>query len=417
MSHNTVVVDGVASGLDPLHVGHRLLAYGTDGAGFHLAAAESATAYPGLASRYRRTLAVIGGDSRDAYVVDVFEVRGGRQHDWLLHGPRDADAVAEAPGVDWHPYDGTLLNEGVAFSPPRSFQHPNPPGFWFGFIRDLRRAPVRGAVTLDFRLENEPAIGTRTLLAGLDDAEFFAGRAPDIRRARETTAALDRTTAPVFCIRRRGRDLESVFAAIHEPVRGEPAVRAVTATRAGGALLLRVDRGPRGTDCFAMATEDGAAARFETPRGGMEIEGRYAWVRLDSSGTPRAARLFDASRVRFGGMRIEGRAGWRGTVLEWDVRGRREGSRGSFLVDQAIDRPGTGTFMLTFADGTVWPFNVVDIEPAAGGSRVHVREKPAFAVSGGKTRITAYPQREVDGTDLRFSLPRLVSWNGVSPPP
>ncbi|MBM3501814.1 MAG: hypothetical protein FJX74_24430, partial [Armatimonadetes bacterium] len=94
MAHNTVVVNGVDSGLDRLHAGHRLLAYAGNGAGFHLAAAESDTAYPQVTSRYRRTLAVIGADSREAYVIDVFEVQGGEQHDWLLHGCRDADSVA-----------------------------------------------------------------------------------------------------------------------------------------------------------------------------------------------------------------------------------------------------------------------------------------------------------------------------------
>jgi hypothetical protein len=61
--------------------------------------------------------------------------------------------------------------------------------------------------------------------------------------------------------------------------------------------------------------------------------------------------------------------------------------------------------------------NVVQVEPVSGGARLHVREKPAFSVTEGRTRITSYPQREIDGTALRFSLPRLVSWNTVPIPP
>ncbi|MBM3501020.1 MAG: hypothetical protein FJX74_20395, partial [Armatimonadetes bacterium] len=122
MSHNTVVVNGVDSGLDRWHAGHRLLAYASDSRGFHLAAAESETAYPQVTSRYRRTLAMIGTDSRDAYLVDIFEVYGGTQHDWLLHGCRDADSVATTPGLTLEAYHGTLMNDGLAFQPPQSLE-------------------------------------------------------------------------------------------------------------------------------------------------------------------------------------------------------------------------------------------------------------------------------------------------------
>jgi hypothetical protein len=411
MSHNTVVVDGIESELDPQHQGHRLLAYGSDGAGFHLAAVQSDTAYPKVTSRYRRTVAVVGADRRDAYVVDVFEVHGGAQHDWLLHGCRDADSVASTPGLELRPYDGTLMNPGIAFRLPDSFQDPNPPGFGFGFIRDLRQAQADGMVTLDLRLADKPEIGTRTLVAGMAGTEIFAGRAPDIRRARETNADLDKSLAPVFCLRRRGQELKSVFVATHEPVRGEPAVRAIFATQAGEALLLRVDRGPQGTDYIAVGLADTATARFDTPHGTLQFAGRYAWVRLAAAGVVRTARLYDTSRLEFGSLTLDERPGWAGMVQSWDARGQRDGSRGSLVVDQGIDGTDLGPLLLTFADGTVWPFNVVGTEPVVGGSRVHVREKPAFVVADGKTTITSFPQREIKGTALRFSLSRLMAWD------
>jgi hypothetical protein len=411
MSHNTVVVNGIESGLDRLHQGHRLLAYGSDGALFHLAAVQSDTAYPKVTSRYRRTVAVIGADSREAYVVDVFEVHGGTQHDWLLHGCRDVDSVALTPGLELRPYAGTLMNPGIAFRLPQSFQDPNPPGFGFGFIGDVRQAPTDGMITLDFRVLDQPRLGMRTLVAGMAGTELFAGRAPDIRRAREMNADLDKTQAPVFCLRRRGQDLQSVFVATHEPVRGEPGVRALSATQASEALLISVDRGQQGTDYIAMALAASATARFDTPHGTLQFAGRYAWLRLDAAGLVRTARLYDSSRLQFGAVSLEERAGWTGTVQSWDVRGQRDGSRGSLVVDQNLAGTDLGPLLLTFADGTVWPFNVVGLEPLGGGTRVHVRERPAFTVAAGKTTITSFPQRDIEGTALRFSLPRLVAWN------
>ena len=410
MSHNTVVVDGIESKLDPLHSGHRLLAFGSDGASFHIAAAQSSTAYPAVTSRYQRTLTVVGADSQDAYVVDVFEVSGGQQHDWLLHGCRDTDVVAISPGSDLQPYDGTLLNAGIAFHPPQSPQDPNPPGFGFGFIRDLHRAWVGGKATLDFRIKDNPELGTRTLVTGFDEAELFAGQAPDIRRARETNGDLDKTLSPVFCLRRRGQDLKSVFVATHEPVRGEPLVHALFASQVGEFLLLQIDRGIKGTDYFAMALSDHAIAVFDTPHGILEMAGRYAWIRFDNAGVAREARMFDTSRLRIGDLCIEDIANWSGTVQSWDAQGQCKGSRGIFVVNQIIDGAGLGPFMLSFPDETVWPFNVVKVEPVPGGSRVHVREKPAFVFVDGKITLTAFPQRDIQGTVLRFHISHLVTW-------
>jgi len=414
MSHNTVVVNGVDSGLDRWHAGHRLLAYASDSRGFHLAAAESETAYPQVTSRYRRTLAMIGTDSRDAYLVDIFEVYGGTQHDWLLHGCRDADSVATTPGLTLEAYHGTLMNDGLAFQPPQSLEAPNPPGFGFGFIRDLRHAAAGNSVTLDFRLVEKPAIGTRTLLTGLTGADLYAGAAPDVRRAREMNADLDKSLAPVFCLRRRGADLHSVFVATHEPVAGEAVVRAISSEQQGDALLLRIDRGAEGTDYFVMALAADVTAEFTTPHGLLQMAGRYAWLRLDAAGLVQAARVYGTSRLQLGDLHLAGVGGWSGAVRSWDTAGQRPGSRGSLLLDQALEANCGGPLLVRFADGTVWPFGIVEVEPEAGGTRVHVREKPAFDVVEGTTRITSFPQREIEGTALHFSVPRFVAWERVN---
>lgn len=408
MSHNTVVVDGVDSQFDPLHTGHKLLAYASDGAGFHLASAQSDTAYA-VTSRYRRTLCAIGADSRDAYLIDIFEVSGGQQHDYLLHGCRDADALALAPGTNLQPHSGTLLNADIAFASPQSFQHPNPPGFGFGFIRDLRHASVGDTATLDFRLVNKPHIGTRTLMAGLNGAGLFAGCAPDIRRARETNANLDKTHAPVFCVRRRGRNLNSVFMATHEPVQGEPTVQSLSVYQTDRCLLLCIDRGEKGTDYFYLALETDTKAVFDTPHGSLEVKGRCAWLRLDVSGVVHQARLFDGSHLKFRDLHLKGHS-WSGTVQSRDAQGRRNGSRGSFVVDHVIESADAKLFKLTFGDGTVWPFNVVEIESIPGGSRIHVREKPAFEIANDKIKLTSFPQREIDSATLHVHMPQMISW-------
>ena len=45
--------------------------------------------YPGLTDRYRRTVALVKLSATDCYLVDCFEVQGGKQHDYFLHGSAD----------------------------------------------------------------------------------------------------------------------------------------------------------------------------------------------------------------------------------------------------------------------------------------------------------------------------------------
>ena len=50
------------------------------------ASAEEVT-YPGKTSLYRRTSALIDVSPERSYLLDIFRVRGGKQHDWSFHGP------------------------------------------------------------------------------------------------------------------------------------------------------------------------------------------------------------------------------------------------------------------------------------------------------------------------------------------
>jgi hypothetical protein len=257
---------------------------------------------------------------------------------------------------------------------------------------------------LEMRLKERPEVGVRTLIAGQPASTLFLGKAPDVRRAREINGDLEKTTAPVFCLRRQGEELRSLFVAAHEAVRGAPRVRGLTVARSGQALLARVDMGEAGSDYFVMALADRAAAEFKTPHGVLRFDGRYALTRLDVRGRATQAWLAGGKSLALGALTLRGRGQWSGTVL----RHQRDGTGGSFDVDQPIDERAAGPFMLRFADGSVWPFNVLSVERTATGSRIRVRETPVFEIGGGKTRLTAFPQREIQGEGLAFELMEVV---------
>lgn len=64
------------------------------------------------ASKYRRTLLLVGNSNNHTYLLDVFEVVGGNRHDWMLHGD-----LSEDPNVQ------TSLREQAAKATLGPFLH------------------------------------------------------------------------------------------------------------------------------------------------------------------------------------------------------------------------------------------------------------------------------------------------------
>ena len=101
LAHNLVVVDGE----EQASRGRR--------ATFHLFSAfprakvmeASSNVYPG-ASDYRRTIATVGS-GQDEYIVDIFRVRGGKRHDWVMHGP---DRSLTLSGMQTNPADDIVFD-------------------------------------------------------------------------------------------------------------------------------------------------------------------------------------------------------------------------------------------------------------------------------------------------------------------
>ncbi|MDP6777621.1 MAG: heparinase II/III family protein, partial [Candidatus Latescibacteria bacterium] len=178
MCHNTVVVDGLNGSYDLEHQGHRLRTFVSDGRAFHLAEAESTATYPDTVRRYRRTLVLVGSDSRDAYLLDIFQVHGGHCHDYLLHGSADEDSNVDLSGVELSPFSGTLMNEGTDFVYP-AFETPGEGDFGagksgdYGFIHDLKVGEAHARVVLDLRLSSAPKIGTRSTVLFPGPAEAY----------------------------------------------------------------------------------------------------------------------------------------------------------------------------------------------------------------------------------------------------
>ncbi len=407
MSHNTVVVDGRESEFDADHSGNRPLAFAGNGDDFHLAAAESTAAYAGRTDRYRRTLVLLGDAADNAYLVDVFEIRGGHRHDYLLHGSADEDSTAEVTGVELAPYDGSLVNPGAEYEEPAGEHDEMGREGSFSFIRDLRRGTPRNGLTLDLRLSENPAIGIRTILAPVPDSEVFLGRSPSLRRAAESDARINDYSMPSFVLRRQGEDLNTLFVAAHEPVDGNPRLESIRTRQENGRLWIAV-RHAGGRDYLTVALDEPARESRATPDGRFATDAAYAVVRLDPDGRPRSSHLVGGTMLRFGDHRIEGPG-----APEGDVRRVIGGGAGNTAFDVAetlpyppdrrVDDPAP-LLLIEFPDGSIRGYNTTGIEAVDDGTRIHVREAAGLSVKSDRVELTSFPQRTIEGTRIRYRL-------------
>jgi len=93
-AHNTVMVNARCQAL----ARGRLHIY-NPGDSVQLVETSAEACYPGVVSLYRRTLMLVDVGPDQAYAVDIFRVRGGAQHDWIVHGTQ-ADFHSDLPLSD-----------------------------------------------------------------------------------------------------------------------------------------------------------------------------------------------------------------------------------------------------------------------------------------------------------------------------
>ncbi len=156
--------------------------------------ADGERAYPQtLDGIYRRMIALVKLDDNDTYVVDIFRVRGGTTHDYMLHGCLD------------DPHDVKLsvsLDEAID-------------GTIYEYVRDLRTARTDDAWSATFDLDDSDA-SLITYMAPSPGTQIIRGNAPAMRRVGE---------APFIAVRRIGG--ESIFVAVHHPFTDKPRVEAI----------------------------------------------------------------------------------------------------------------------------------------------------------------------------------------------
>lgn len=229
-----------------------------------LVEARALTAYPETVEDYRRACLLVNLDDTHAYVLDIFRVVGGAQHDWLIHGnqgdfaaegvelppPREQGTLA-GPDVPYGQfYDDPALIEGKPGTRYHTYQ-----GSGYQWLFNVQEAPLTTPAAVTWRLNRDPelypyrpteGIGLRVHLLPADETLFVCDGIPQRRPNFPETLK--------WVLRRRTGDhgLASTFASVFEPF------------NEGMPLLSAVERLP-------VEPEDGSVAVLVTHPAGRDL--------------------------------------------------------------------------------------------------------------------------------------------------
>ncbi len=368
-SHNLVVVDERSQGDGNGGSGGSLHLF-ADLPGLKLVEASSESSYAGQGvTLYRRTLALVG-DPSGGYLLDLFRVKGGNQHDYLFHTLADHAEVtgvtlgAEEPGslagtnLCW---GAQQLNDGdMAGQPNRPYWSP-PPGNGYGFLVQPRRGLPRSAWSAQWLVD--PTNGVRLLMAAQPGTEVLTALAPGIYpklpKARYVIA------------RRKGPDLESQFAAVIEPNNGTSRLGKVERLNVAGpageipAVALRITRQDGAAD-LVYSSADSVARQA----GDFTFAGRFIHARL-KDGKLLALSLVGAKQFQGLGWSVKPeRDRWDGPVAAVDYE--------TSVITTPTRLPTDGSLsgqIIVFANprySRTTAYRIVRVEAVGGQTRIHV---------------------------------------------
>ena len=325
VAHNTVVVDAAKQGRGP----GKLHAYEPNGFA-QFVDASCGGAYSDRVSRYRRANMLVEVTPTRSYLFDIFYVRGGRQHDYFVHGTQ-ADFSSDPPlgpvqqegtlaGIDV-PYEQFYDEPRLKDKPPGSVPYYGYRGSGYQFLTNVQKAPLRGKATGEWRLteplEGQPdrpweGIGLRAHLVG-NDEELIACDGP-VQKYQYLP-----DTVKFLLRRREGEGLASTFVTVFEPYRGTPWIDSVLPVRIDpddGQAAAAVVRLADGSMHYLFHSLDLVQKYVLDAK--VEVTGQAACLCLDESGTPVRAMLLNGAALSLGQFSLESRGLRRSTIVSVD---------------------------------------------------------------------------------------------------
>jgi len=230
---------------------------------------------------YRRTLALIDA-GKGSYLVDIFRVAGGNQHDLMWHfggtlaGINGADMGNVEPGslagpdIEW----GTKVIAGgdLAGCADKGTYWAAPPGNGYGFLYNVRRSTsISPECTATWKVDDKQDTVSLHMLPE-PGAQIITAKAPGIE--------LSLPKPEYAIVRRKGHNLKSAFVSVVEASENGGAVRSVKrmecdADEAVGVEIETMD----GTD-YVLSSTKAEPVVFKTASGeAIRFNGLFGFLR------------------------------------------------------------------------------------------------------------------------------------------
>ncbi len=336
------------------HMGDLLLFDGRQ-EGVQVMEVEGKKAYPGVASRYRRTLVKVDLGEGEGYLVDIFRVKGGTRHDYMLHG-----ALAE-------PYDfatSASLDKGS--------------GLLHGYLQVLQGGKVKAPFEVNFAY-GDGAV-SRSVMLSPALGELLVGEAPAINRL-----------GKAMWVDFRHDGGASTFVVVHEARRAKSGRVEARLLSAPGEdeVAVEVRHGERVDMVLSTLSAEG---RLELPgEDHIRMLGRLGWMRKGAGGVDEAW-LWDGQELAVRGERLCGgdRGAWTGEVVATHdgVIVRGEGP------EEALQKG--ATLHVDLGGLVVWSYPIREVVP--GDEPVLLLEyAPGFLVNDGGGEMTRHPGWKFEG--------------------
>ncbi|MDP2984091.1 MAG: heparinase II/III family protein [Candidatus Latescibacter sp.] len=355
INHGDVLTDGM------------LRLFATDCPGLQVVEADGHRAYPAdRVTLYRRTLAMVESGGEDVYFVDIFRVRGGKVHDWILHGPLQ-DEYAVKTSLELQPRTGKLHT----------------------WLEQLRSARTDGPWQAEFVTSAGETV--RTIMPAAPGTEVILAQGPAMRREGMQTF-LD--------VRREGS--ESVFVAVHEPYLGQPRVHSVKLLApersSSMAVVVQVELDGR-TDTILSTLEEAG----EVAGNGIALHGRFGYVSTVSDGA-QTLYMADARSLKAGKASLASKAAYTGAVRK-TLRAPQGDALNAFVTDARLpEKDLAGRLLLTTdGDGSTRGFWVKSVTRQAEDTVIAVDRDPGMSIEKEYVKLQYYPNWGIRG-GLRFRI-------------
>ncbi len=407
LSHSTVMVNGEEQTRGHLRdpSDGNLTLYVAEDEDFQVVEADGIRAYPEVVEEYRRMLIAVGVSEEDAYLVDVFRVKGGRRHEYILVGDANHDGTAET-SLDRTGFD-SLLPSGVKVVFPSGETvpgHAEGHNFHYGYVKDMTSSPAPGEWQVDLTSEGEPNAVVRVHGRSHLDGDLIFGQSPSVRRAEESEGRLEDYKMATLIHRREGEDLNSTFVSVLEPFAGEPIIHSVERLSGKpGDVILKITRGD-GVDYIACASENGILEVED-----LTLHGRMGFVR-ERANQVAGLTLIGGTLLRKGDHQVSGEGVISGKITGVLRKGRGDGIDG-LVVDVPVPEgkvvQGT-TIIVKDGAGFSIGLRLDEISERNGQTVLVLQDDPGFEMTAdGKSRHIYFPGREWEGTNW-FEIVNVV---------